>query len=183
MNIMIVKEVIKIQPRTFILIVVLFLVNISFYLFSAVYQKPRFESLQNQWFDKRKIATGGAVPDTTAVYQQGVKDLKTWRERIIPKKGFAGFIGRLFEAAANNSLSFKGVSYKVLQLKEPGLAAYALDFSVAGKYAAVKSYLSDIERMPEIIAIENISLNNKNSTEDAIDLKVQLTVYLRLEEQ
>ena len=119
MNIKVVKEVIKSQPRTFILIAVLCLLNIGFYLFTAFYQKPHFESLQNQWFEKRKLAAGGAVTDTTAVYQQGVKDLKTWQERIIPKKGFARFIGRLFEAAANNSLSFKGVSYKVLQLKEP----------------------------------------------------------------
>ena len=183
MNIKVVKEVITSQPRTFILIAVLFLLNLSFYLFSAVYQQPRFESLQTQWFEKRKLATSGAVPDAAAVYQQGVKDLKTWRDRIIPKKGFARFIGKLFETAANNSLNFNRVSYKVLQLKEPGLAAYMLDFSVAGKYAAVKSYLSDLERMPEIITIENISLNNKNSIEDAVDLKVQLTVYLRLEEQ
>jgi type IV pilus assembly protein PilO len=183
MNIKAVKEVIKLQPRTFILIAVLFLLNIGLFLFAAVYQKPRLESLQTQWFDKRKLATGGAVADTAAVYQQGVKDLKTWQERIIPKRGFARFVGRLFEVAANNSLSFNGISYKVQQLKEQGLAAYTLDFSVAGKYGAVKSYLSDIERMPEIIAIENMALNNKATTEDAIDLKVQLTVYLRLEEQ
>jgi len=182
MNIKVVKEIIKSQTRTFILILALLVLNIALFLFLYVYQNPRLENLQNQWFEKRKLATGGSVLDTATIYQQGIKDLKNWRERIIPKKGFARFVGTLYETAANNSLSFQGVTYKVSQIKEHGLAAYTLDFNVVGKYAAVKSFISDLQRMPEIFAMENLSLNNKNSIEDAVDLKVQLTVYLRVEE-
>ncbi len=181
MNIRIVKEIVKVQTRTFILIFSLVVLNIVLVLFSSVYQNPRLENLQNKWFEKRKLATGGAVADTATIYQQGLKDLKNWRSRVIPKKGFARFVGTLYETAANNSLSFKGATYKISQFKEQGLAAYTLDFNVVGKYAAVKSFIADLQRMPEMITMDNLSLNNKNAIEDAVDLKVQLTVYLRME--
>ena len=183
MNIQLVTEIIKTRPKTFILIIVLVLMNIGLYLFAAVYQKPRLESLQNTWFEKRKTATGGAALDSAVVYRQGVSDLTAWRERIIPKKEFAGFVGRLFETAASNSLAFKGVSYKVSPLKDENLATYSLDFNVTGKYAAVKSFISDIGRMREIMTIDNISLNKMSDSEDSVTLKVQLTVYLRVGEQ
>lgn len=183
MNIKVVEQIFKAQPRTFILILVLILVNIGFFIFSAVYLTPRFEGLQNQWFEKRKIMTGGIGQDPSALYQQGTKDLATWRDRIIPKRDFTKFIGSLYETASNNSLAFNGLSYKVVQLKEKKLVAYSLDLNVTGKYGAIKSFISDIGRMPEIITMDTISLNNKTFTADQVDLKVQLTVYLKMEEQ
>ena len=179
----VVKEIIKARPKTFILIIALFLLNICLYVYAAGYQKPRLENLQSKWFEKRDSATGGTVLNNASAYQQGESDLKTWRARIILKKEFARFVGNLFENAVNNSLAFKGVTYKVSQLKDENLAAYALDFNVTGKYAAIKSFISDIGRMREIITIDNISLNNSNETGDAVALKVQLTVYLRMEER
>lgn len=183
MNIKLVGDIFKIQPKTFVLIIVLILANTGLFLFTALYQLPRFEKLQNQWFEKRKSSTAGTVQDFATLYQQGEKDLATWRNRIIPKRDFAKFIGTLFETASNSSLAFNGLSYKIVPLKEKSLVAYTLDFNVTGKYGAVKSFLSDIGRMPEIITIDTISLNNKASSADQIDLKVQLTVYLKLGEQ
>ena len=62
------------------------------------------------------------------------------------------------------------------------LVTYTLDFNVTGKYAAVKSFLADLGRMHEILTVDNISLANSKASEDAVALKVQLTVYLRMVE-
>lgn len=183
MNVIIVKEVIKAQPKTFILIFALLLANIGLYLYASVYQAPQLASLQGKRLEKRRFTAGGAALDTAAVYRQGEADLKAWRARIIPKKEFARFVGNLFETAANNSLAFKSVSYKATQLKDENLATYALDFDVAGKYAAVKSFIADLGRMREIMTIDNIALSTGKAAEDDVSLKVQLTVYLRMEEQ
>jgi type IV pilus assembly protein PilO len=183
MNVKLIQEIIKAQPKIFVVIVALLLSNACLYLYASVYQSPRLESLQNKWFEKRKSATGGPHLDTSAVYRQGKNDLKLWNARILPKKEYARFIGSLFDIAANNSLVFKGVTYKVVQLTDENLVAYSLDFNVTGKYAAVKSFLSDIGRMRDIVTIDNISLNNSKVIEDAVTLKVQLTVYLRMEEK
>jgi len=176
-------EILKVQPRTYALILVLVLVNTGFFMYEALYQVPRYEKLQNQWFEKRKTLTGGAGQDPGLMYQQGIKDLAAWQERIVPKKRFTRFIGTLFETASNNSLALNGVSYKIVPVSDKKLVAYSLDIKVNGKYGAVKSFLSDLERMPEIVTIDNISLNNKSMLEDMVDLKVLLTVYLKLEEQ
>src|SRR6266567_8330584 len=109
----IIIESIRAQKKSFILIAALFLVDLSFYVYASVYQTPRLENLQNQWFAKRKSTAVDAAQDPAAIYRQGEGDLKLWRARIIPKKGLARFVANLFETAANNSLAFKGVTYKV----------------------------------------------------------------------
>ena len=175
-------ESIRAQKKRFILIVALFLIDLSFYVYASVYQEPRLENLQNQWIAKRRSARVDAAQDPAAVYRQGEADLKLWRARIIPKKGFARFVANLFETAANNSLAFKGVTYRTGQVKNEDLVTYTLDFNVTGKYAAVKSFLADLGRMHEILTVDNISLANSKASEDAVALKVQLTVYLRMVE-
>lgn len=183
MNAKVIKELLKAQPKTFILIFALLFLNVCLYLYTSIYQAPRLASLQGTWFEKRKAASGGRVLDTVAAYRQGENDLKLWQARIMPKRDFARFVGGLFEAAANNSLAFKGVSYRLTAVKNEKLASYSLDFNVSGKYAAVKSFISDLGRMREIMTIDNISLNTSKAAEDVVALKVQLTVYLRTEEQ
>ncbi len=183
MNLKVIKELFKTQPKTFILIFALLVADVGLYMYAAGVQRPRVEKLQVAWFEKRKSTGGGAALDAAAIYRQGENDLKTWRTRITPKKVFASLVGRVLETANNNSLAFKGVSYSPKFLKEENLISYGLDLNVSGKYAAVKSFVFDLERMPEIMTIDNISLNTSKATEDAVALKVGLTIYLRTEEQ
>lgn len=183
MNSKVIKELVKTRSKTFILIFALLVADVCLYVYAAGLQMPRVENLQATWFEKRKSTGGGAALDAAAIYRQGESDLKIWRTRITPKKGFASLVGRVLETATNNSLAFKGVSYSPKFLKEENLISYGLDLNVTGKYAAVKSFVSDLERMPEIMTIDNISLNTSKATEDAVALKVGLTIYLRAEEQ
>jgi len=179
----VIKEIVSMQSKAFIVIGVLLLLNLCLYLYSAVYQLPRIERLQSNWFEKRKAMTDGTALDISAEYRKGEEDLKAWRARILPKKKFPGFIGNLFDLAEDNSLAIKGISYKSTELKNESLAAYTIDFSVSGKYAAVKSFISDIQRLHEMITIDNVSLSSGKNTEDSVALKMQMTVYLRTGEQ
>lgn len=183
MNMKVIKEVVKARPKTFVLIFVLMLSNVALYVYASAYHKPRLINLQNTWFEKRKSAAGGPALDTASVYRQGKDDLQAWRARIIPKKAFARFVGSLFETAADNALTFTGVTYKTLQLPDENLVAYAMDFNVSGKYSGIKRFMADIGRMREMMTIDNVSLSSSKTTEDTVALKVQLTVYLRPEEQ
>ena len=181
MNVRYFKELIRISPRIFIMIGVLLVVNIGLYLYAAVYQQQRIESLQNSWFAKRKTLSGGGAQDSSAAYLQGESDLKVWRSRILPKKNFAGFLGTIYETAANNSLTFNGITYKLTIHKPEDLIAYTLDFTVTGKYAGVKSFIADLSRMREMFTIDAVSLSTGNVSNDAVGLKVQLTVFLKPE--
>lgn len=174
-------ETIRARRKPVIFMAVLLLLNVCSYLYLTIYQEPLLESLQNNWFEKRQKISSMAVVDPAMVYEQGTRDLKAWASRIPPKKDFARFLGDLFETAASNNLSVKSVTYKPNLIKDEGLLAYTIGFSVSGNYAAVKSFISDIARSRQIVTIENLSLNNSSSTQEAIELKLQLITYLRVE--
>jgi type IV pilus assembly protein PilO len=181
MNFDMLQQIAKARLKSFICIIVLIVINIGLYIFSSAYQEPRLVSLQRKWSETRRQAGGEAALDATAVYRQGMADLTTWRTRISPKKEFARFIGDLFETAANNTLRVGGVTYKPTLLKEENLLAYTIGFNVSGKYAAIKSFISDLARLREIAVIDNISLNSGKATEESVDLRLQLTAYFRVE--
>jgi type IV pilus assembly protein PilO len=180
MNISMLRQIITARRNSFIAISVLILINIGLYLYSSTYLGPRVAFLQNKWSEKRLLAAGGAVIDTAAVYRQGTADLAAWRARIYPKKEFSRFIGELFETATNNTLKVGAITYKPQPVKGEDLLAYSIAFNVSGKYAAIKSFIADIERLHEIAVIDNISLNAK-TTEETIDMRLQLTAYFRVE--
>ena len=182
MNLRYLKEIIKTSPRIFAVIGILLVLNTSFYLYAALYQQKRIEALQDTWFSKRNAAAGGAGQDTATIYQQGETDLKAWQSRILPKKKFTAFLGSISDLAANNSLAFNGITYKFTPYKPENLIAYTLDFSVVGKYAAAKSFIADINRMDEIVTIDAVGVSS-NASNDAVNLTLQMTVYLKPEEQ
>jgi type IV pilus assembly protein PilO len=173
-------QIIKARRNIFIFIFILIMINIGLYLYSSTYLEPHLVDLQKKWSDKRLLAAGGPVVDATVVYRHGISDLATWRERIYPKKDFARFIGELFETATNNTLKVGAITYKPEPVKDEKLIAYTIGFNVSGKYAAIKSFIADIERFKEIAVINNISLNG-SATEESVDMKLQLTAYFRLE--
>jgi len=173
-------QFIKARRIIFIFVLILIMINIGLYIYSSTYLEPHLADLQKKWSDKRLLAAGGSVADAAAVYRQGTSDLAAWRERIYPKKDFAKYIGELFETATNNTLKVGAITYKPEPVKDEKLIAYSIGFNVSGKYAAIKSFIADIERFREIAVINNISLNG-SATEESVDLKLQLTAYFRLE--
>jgi Tfp pilus assembly protein PilO len=182
MKIELLKQILTARRNTFICIAVLILINIGLFAYSSAYLMPRLAGLQRRWSDMRLQAASGASLDPAVIYRQGKADLKTWNERIPPKKGFAAFIGQLFETATNNSLSVGAINYKPQKVKGEDLLAYTIGFNVSGGYAAIKSFISDIESMKDIAVIENISLSGK-SDEESVDMRVQMTAYFKGENQ
>lgn len=176
-------EIIKSRRRAFMAIFALCFLNVSLYAYVAFYQDPRLAPLRAKWLEKRELFGGGGKKSVDEIYRQGKTDLVAFNSRIPLKKDFARVMGELFNTAANNSLSIGGLSYKPEPLKGEGLLVYNVSFNVVGKYAAVKSFISDIMAMKEITAIESLSLNSGSATAESVDLKLQLGFYFRTEGQ
>ena len=181
MNVKVAQLILKTRPGSFICILVLLLINAGLYVYIYAYQSPHIAGLQSSWFEKRRLAGGGVAADAATVYRQGTSDLAAWRARISPKKEFAKFIGELFATAANNTLKVGSITYKPTSVKEESLLAYTIDINVSGKYAAIKSFISDIGRLKDIAVINNISLSSAKAAEESVDLRLQLTAYFRVE--
>jgi type IV pilus assembly protein PilO len=168
------------RRKSFMAILVLLLANLGLYIYYAYFLEPRVAGLQTRWAEKRLQAAAGSTLDAAAVYRQGKADIAEFRSRIPLKKGFAAFIGGLFETATDNSLQIGTITYRPSQLKGENLIAFSIGFNVSGKYAAIKSFIADIEGMREIAVIDNISLSGK-SDEEYVDLRLQMTTYFRVE--
>lgn len=176
------RQILKTRRKSFICIAVLAVMNIGLFAYSSAYLEPSLTGLQRRWSEMRLEAAAGAFLDPASVYRQGTADLEKWRARISPKKEFASFIGELFETASNNTLRVGAITYKPGPVKGEDLLAYTIGFNVSGKYAAIKSFIADIEKLKEIAVIDNISLNGK-SEEESVDMRVQMTAYFRGEKQ
>jgi type IV pilus assembly protein PilO len=181
MNSDLLRDIITIRRRSFGLLAFLVLVNLSLFLFLSFWQQPELERAQKDWFAKREAAARGVDRGVTASYREKERELGLFRERIIAKKDFAGFLSELFAAAKGNSLALKSVTYKPTPVKAEGLLSYSIGFNVTGKYAGVKSFIADLARFPKLVTVDSIALGNTSNIEEFVDLRVQLTVLLKME--
>jgi len=181
MNLAMIGEIFAVRRRAFVLLAVVALADLALVLYLSVWQKPALERTLSEWSAKRDAAARGTERSAGLRYREAERDLAKLQERFIPKKEFAGFLSDLFGIAKGNSLRLNGISYKPGVIKDEGLVTYGLSFTVTGKYAAVKSFVADLVRLPKMVTLDSISLGNSSKTEEIVDLKVQLTVYLKPE--
>jgi type IV pilus assembly protein PilO len=179
MNFAYLKEILRVRRKTLIFLFLLSALNMGLYAFLDFYQTPKLESLQTDWFARRK--SNVTVLDRGASFDLGSADIAKWRALIPPKKDLARIVGEIYDIARSNSLSIGGITYKPDHIKSEQMIAYAIGLTVSGKYAAVKSFIGDISRLRDIVTINDISLNNPKLTEETVSLKIDLTIFLRQE--
>lgn len=181
MNYEMLREMTGARPKTFAFVAFLVLLNLALLLYLSLWQKPELERAQNQWFADRAALARTKSPGSAARYRDGQRDLGLFRKRLIPKKQFPAFLSDVFEIARSNSLSLKGISYKPALIKDEGILAYGIVITVSGKYASVKSFIADLVRYPDMATVDALSLNSTSPTEESVDLKIQMTAYLKME--
>ncbi len=176
-------EIIKGRKKTFVFLAALLAANVGIYIYVPFFQMPRLELLRKSWVDMRRQTESGVNWDPSAVFSQGTADLATFQARMPTKKEYARLVGELFEMAADNGLQVKGITYKPTPLKDGNLLLYAITLGVEGKYAAVKSFIADLEQLHDLITIDHISLDGNSVTEESVKMQLQLSAYLRVEGQ
>jgi type IV pilus assembly protein PilO len=50
---------------------------------------------------------------------------------------------------------------------------------IDGRYAAIKSFLTDLQNNPELIVVDGFSLTNSDPFEENVVMDLHVTVYLR----
>ncbi|MFA7404650.1 MAG: type 4a pilus biogenesis protein PilO, partial [Pelobacteraceae bacterium] len=145
----------------------------------SAYQIPVLAELQTKWSAMRRQSTHAGKVDAVTLYRQGVLDLEKLKARIPEKREFARVLSDLLEAAANSAVEVGTITYKPVQLKEEPLLSYQLSLSVSGRYAAVKSYLADLQKNPELIVVESVAFSNSDEFVENVKMELQITIYLR----
>jgi len=169
-------EIIRMRKKSCLAIIALALANILLYIFIMSFQASKLEALRNDWFEKRQRPSVGAL-DKTYIFSQGKNDLAAFESRIPPKRDFMRVVGELFEIVSNNGLSIGSVGYKPELIKDRDLLVYGLNFSVTGSYAAVKSFIADIEQSSEMVSIDHITLTGAEASPDTVQVSVRISAF------
>ena len=172
-------EILRQKWRLLSVILMLLVVNVVLGVFVSVYQLPSLEDLQTKWNGLRLQAARAGQTDPVVLHRQGAADLEKLKTKIPEKRQFARVLSDLFEAAASSSVEVGTISYKPVTLKEEALLSYQLSLSVSGRYAAVKSYLADLQKNPELLVVDTIAFSNSDILVEKVVMDLRITVYLR----
>jgi Tfp pilus assembly protein PilO len=172
-------EIFRQKWRIVTVILFLLLLNVVLIVVVSAYQLPSLAILQAKWSSMRQQAVGASQVDAVSLYQQGAADLEKLKVRIPEKRKFAGVLIDLIETASSSGVEVGSFSYKPVQIKEEPLLSYQLSYSVKGGYAAVKSYLADLQKNPELIVVDTVVFSNSDLFVEHVVMDLLVSVYLR----
>lgn len=175
----VVQELFQKKKRMLITAGVLLVLNIALYALVTGYLEPAVIKSRSSWSALRqRLAVAGKV-DVATVFRRGTDDLKKLMTRIPAKRDFPRVLGDILDAAATNAVVTGSVSYKPQDVKGQNLLAYGISMSVGGSYAALKSFLADLQKNSEMIVIDSMSISKSDLYEENLTLDLKLTVYLQ----
>ncbi|MBV5338681.1 MAG: type 4a pilus biogenesis protein PilO [Deltaproteobacteria bacterium] len=172
-------EIVRQKWRFLSIILILLLLNVALIFVVSTYQLPILADLQTKWSSLRRSSAGTGQMDPAALYQQASADLEKVKGKIPEKKQFARVLSELLEAAASSGVEVGAISYKPQLIKEEALLSYQVALSVSGGYAAVKSYLADLQGNPELLVVDAVSFSNSDPFVENVVMALRITVYLR----
>lgn len=178
------RDMIEARFKSFAFLAFLVLLAFGCQIYLSTWQRPALEKAQVEWFAKREaLAKGETLADSTR-YRNGVRDIEALEARLVPKKDLAALLSQVYDTAKGNSVSLARISYQPASEKDQvgQILPYGVSFTVSGKYASVKSFLSDLVRYRELLTVDGVSLSNQSQTEESITLNIQATVFLKTEE-
>ncbi|GFO56170.1 hypothetical protein GMSM_31770 [Geomonas sp. Red276] len=179
MNLQLLQDIYTARKTSIVLLLCLLLINAGLYIYLSQWQRPALESAQKEWFAKREAHADRRNGSSAAAYAKAVTDLAEFRKRLIAREDFPAFIGRLYAVAKGRHLALNSIAYHPAPLKEdPTILAYGITFAVAGPYPAVKGFMSDLARLPQMVTLDSVSLGNGSRTSEEVALNMSLTVYL-----
>jgi Tfp pilus assembly protein PilO len=130
-----------------------------------------------------------SMQERIAVLKQGVKrpaagqhlegaisGVETFKARIPDHKGLTGVLNDIFRAARKNALQIPTGDYDPITVKETDISKYTIKFPVEGTYSQIKRFIYDIEVLPHILAVEEITFTSGKG-EGTIALNIKVSTY------
>lgn len=180
MNLDLLRETLRGSRNLLTLLLLLALLDAALYSYRAFSQTPELERARSAYSSSRE-AGGGSATQRTVHYEKSRRDLARFEEKLIAKKEFARFLEELFGMAEKRALSLKGISYKARAEKGEPLVTYAMTLSVAGRYPALKGFIGELSRYPQMVTVDAVTLKNSSPTEEAVELQLQISAFLKTE--
>jgi type IV pilus assembly protein PilO len=173
-------ELFQQKRRSLIVLAVILLLNIVLYLVISLYLAPAIITSQSSWNDLRQRVAVAGRADVATVYRRGIEDLKKLSLKIPAKRQFPRVLGDILDSAASSGVITGAISYKPQVVKgHEELLVYSVSMSVSGSYAAVKSFLGDLQKISELVVIDGVTLMNGDLYEENVVMDIRLNIHLQ----
>jgi type IV pilus assembly protein PilO len=173
------RELFRQKRLLLIALAVLLALNIGLYVAINAYLAPAVISSQASWSDLRQRVAVAGRADVASVYQRGIDDLKKISTKIPAKRQFPRVIGDILDSAVTSGVSIGSVNYRPQTVKGQDLLSYSVSMSVSGSYAAVKSFLGDLQKNSELVVVDGIRLSNSDLFEENVAMEISVSIYLK----
>ena len=157
---------------------IILILNIAFHLSIGRYQRTRIHELQDIYREKR-MAKPSVKSSAHHKFIQAKKDVLLFKNQLSPRSKFSDIFVELFKALNKNGLPVSKMSYTPETIDFHNISKFTTSFSVNGKYQSIKSFLADIQESKTLFCIENLSLLNRSSDEESVEIKLQIAAYFR----
>ena len=174
------KELFQQKRRPIIALVVLLLLNIGLYVAVNAYLAPAIVTSQATWNDLRQRVAVVGKADVASVYSRGTDDLKKLSTKVPVKRQLPRVLGDILDSAASSGVITGAVNYRPQVVKgRDDLLVYDVSMTVSGSYAAVKSFLGDLQKNSEMVVVDSINLANTDLFEENVVMAVHVSIYLQ----
>lgn len=172
-------EIMRQKWRYLTVLLVLLIINLILFFVKSFYQTPHLDGLQTKWSELRNQSARSGKIDNLALHQLAAANLEKLKTHIPKKREFAKVLSSLIESASSNAVDIGNISYKPVVIKEEALLSYQLTLAANGSYAAVKSFLADLQSSNELLIVDSVSFSNSDAFVENVLMNLQITVYLQ----
>jgi type IV pilus assembly protein PilO len=131
------------------------------------------------WQDKRRQAAQHDETRLAETFKRTQEQLDELWSGIPFRHEFPRVISELYDAMALYGATPGPLQYKPVTSSLDGLIAYTLNCTASGAYPGLKRLIAELERLDGVSTVTATSFSNQKGTPDSVELKLELTVYLR----
>lgn len=183
MIVRILSEIVIRWKRWLTTIAVLAVAGFSLFVYRHLFLSDRLVDARREWSAFREELRRNPSATKIAVYEQALADISAFDGRIPKTDEFARVIGDLFALSESNSLTVGGVAYTPGTGLD-GYLDYSLTIDASGSYPGVKSFVTDLLRNGELIAIEQCSLSKTGKVfDEEVTVRLKLRMMFRQNRQ
>lgn len=127
----------------------------------------------------------GRANGTLTGKDRALKELDTFYSSVLAKDLTGArrlTFARLAQLAAKSRLDFERRKYEPVVERGSNLTRLKVTMDLGGSYADIRDFIHEIEASPEFVVIDDVTLDEGTTNDDALRLTLQLSTYFRTTE-
>ena len=104
--------------------------------------------------------------------------VKAFYQQFPAKNSTPDWLGKIYTAAANQSLQLSQGEYKFIPSKAGKLGSYQINLPIKGSYVQIRKFIVQVLNDAPVASLDEISFKRETIGNAMVEAKVRLTLYL-----